>query len=372
MRLSEMLSSPKILYAVLQLTAPKSCTWASLWTWVMVIALVVTILPWQAVAETTSPALSPTLEQAPGALQRGIVTIISNLRASPSMYSEIVAVAKEGTRVMIVLESGRWLQVRSEEGVEAWIYRPLVRIEPEPRHSPSATPGAMSASDLTETASAAPTTPDVLAESPTENILEGPGSDVSSAPPVAELLIPPQVTWTTWVSDTWLSHLQGRAAYIIIALIMMLVLSIALQVRAARNLRRAMQEVGQILDLLEEIYAGGALARMSDSGAPLHSMTAEALAPRPLLHGLEFSPTECIVLQALSDQPEVEETELGKILAEKGFKGVLIKAIIGDIVRKTGMMGLPWVEVRYVQGRYRYRLHPEAAPNLNVQRLVRR
>jgi hypothetical protein len=372
MRLSEMRSYPKIRYAVRQLTAPDACTWTSVQTWVMVIALVVTILPSQAVAETTSSALSPTLEQAPSARQRGIVTITSNLRASPSMYSEIIAVAKEGTRVMIVQESGRWLQVRSEEGVEAWIYKPLVRIEPEPRDSPSATPGAMSASELTETDAAAPATPDALVESPPENIPEGPGSDVSSAPPVAELLIPPEVTWTTWVSDTWLSHLQARAAYIIMALIMMLVLSIALQVRAARNLRRAMQEAGQILDLLEEIYAGGTLARMSDSGAPLHSMTAETLAQRPLLHGLEFSPTEYIVLQALSDQPEVQETELGKILDEKGFKGVLIKAIIGDIVRKTAMMGLPWVEVRYVQGRYRYRLHPEAAPNLNVQRLVRR
>jgi hypothetical protein len=150
-----------------------------------------------------------------------------------------------------------------------------------------------------------------------------------------------------------------------------LMLSIALQVRAARHLRRAMQEVGQILGLLEEIYAGGALARTNDSAAMRQPMTAEALAQQPLLQGIEFSSTECMVLQALAEQPEVQEPELGKILDEKGFKGVLIKAIIGDIVRKTGMMGLPWVEVRYVQGRYRYRLHPEAAPNLNVQRLVR-
>jgi hypothetical protein len=133
-----------------------------------------------------------------------------------------------------------------------------------------------------------------------------------------------------------------------------------------------MQEVGQILDLLEEIYAGGALARTSDTGAMLHPMTPEALAQQPRLQGVEFSSTECIVLEALSDQPEVQETELVKILAEKGLKGVLIKAIIGDIVRKSGMMGLPWVEVRYVQGRYRYRFRPEAAPNLTGQRSVRR
>ncbi len=370
MRPSEVFSVSKMLYVVLQLTAPKACAWASVWTWVMGIVLVVTILPWQTVAETTSPALSHKLE--PGALRRGIVTIISNLRTSPSMHSEIVAVAKEGTRVMILLESGRWFQVRSEEGVEAWIYKPLVFIEQEPRQSPSGTPGVVATSDRTESASAAAATPDVLVESPTENTLEEPGSDTSLAAPIAELHIRPQMTWTAWVSATWLSHLQGRAAYIIIALIMVLVLSIALQVRAARHLRRAMQEVGQILDILEEIYAGGALARTSDSGAMQNPMTAEALAQPPLPQGIEFSPTEYIVLEALSDQPEVQETELGKILDEKGFTGVLIKAIVGNIVRKTGIIGLPWVEVRYVQGRYRYRLRPEAAPNLNVQRLVRR
>jgi uncharacterized protein YgiM (DUF1202 family) len=372
MRPSEVLAVSKMLYAVLQLTVPKACAWASVWTWVMVITLVVTILPWQTVAETTSPALSYSLEEAPGVLRRGIVTIISNLRTSPSMHSEIVGVAKEGTRVMILLESGRWFQVRSEEGVEAWIYKPLVSIEQEPRQSPSGTPGVVASSDRTESASAVAATPDVLVEPPTENTPEGPASDTAAAAPIAELHIRPQMAWTTWVSTTWLSHLQGRAAYIIIVLIMVLALSIAFQVRAARHLRRAMQEVGQILDMLEEIYAGGALARTSDSGAMLHPMTAEALAQQPLPQGIEFSPIEYIVLQALSDQPEVQETELRKILDEKGFPGVLIKAIIGDIVRKTEIKGLPWLEVRYVQGRYRYRLRPEVAPNLNVQRLVRR
>jgi SH3-like domain-containing protein len=363
---------PKMLYVVLQLTAPKACAWARGWTWVMLISIIVAILPWQTAAETTSPALSPTPEQAPGSLRRGIVTIISKLRASPSMHSEIVAVAKKGTRVKILLESGRWLQVRSEEGVEAWIYKPLVLIEQEPIQSPSETPVAVAPSDLTETASAAVTTPDILVESPTDNTLEGPGSAASSAVPIGELYLLPQMTWTAWVSDTWLSHLRGRAAYIIIALVMVLVLSITLQLRAARQLRQAMQEVGQILDIVEEIYAGGVLARTSDSSTMLNPMTAEARAQQPPPPGIEFSPTEYMVLEALSDQPEVQETELGKILDEKGCTGVLIKAIIGDIVRKTEMIGFPWVEVRYVQGRYRYRLLPEAVPNLSVQRLERR
>jgi hypothetical protein len=98
MRPSEVLSVSKMLYVALQLTVLKVWAWASIWTWVVVITLVVTVLPWQTVAETTSPALSHRLEQAPGAQRRGIVTIISKLRTSPSMHSEIVAVAKEGTR----------------------------------------------------------------------------------------------------------------------------------------------------------------------------------------------------------------------------------------------------------------------------------
>jgi hypothetical protein len=102
---------PKMLYVVLHLTAPKARAWARGRTWVMLISIIVASLPWQTVAETTSPALSHIPEQAPGSLRRGIVTKISNLRASPSMHSEIVAVAKEGTRVKILLESGRWLSL---------------------------------------------------------------------------------------------------------------------------------------------------------------------------------------------------------------------------------------------------------------------
>jgi hypothetical protein len=78
--------------------------------------------------------------------------------------------------------------------------------------------------------------------------------------------------------------------------------------------------------------------------------------PRPVF---EFSPIERAVLEALSDQHEVQEGELSKVLDEKGFAGTLIKAVIGAIVQKTGTAGLPWVEVHYVQGRYSYRLRPE-------------
>ena len=81
--------------------------------------------------------------------------------------------------------------------------------------------------------------------------------------------------------------------------------------------------------------------------------------PRP---EIELSAIENTVLEALSDQREVQEPEIGKLLEERGLAGVLIKAVIGGIIRKTGMAELPWVEVRYAQGRYSYRLRPEAVP----------
>jgi len=124
-----------------------------------------------------------------------------------------------------------------------------------------------------------------------------------------------------------------------------------------------MREMGQILDIVEEIYAGDRLARTSDGSIILHPITAEALVQQPLPPGIEFTPIEHIVLEGLSDQREVQEAELGKILNEKGSSGVLIKAVIGDIIRKTTAIGLPWVEVHYVQGRYRYRLRHETGPN---------
>jgi glutaredoxin 3 len=43
-----------------------------------------------------------------------------------------------------------------------------------------------------------------------------------------------------------------------------------------------------------------------------------------------------------------------------------------DIVRKTGTVGLPWVQVSYVQGRYGYRLQPEALSNLGQEHSERR
>jgi SH3-like domain-containing protein len=360
---------PQRLDVASRLTALSTCACASVWAGVILISLTAAILPWQTLAETTRAALSYAPEQTSGPLRRGIISQLSNLRASPSMHSEIVAVAKEGTRVQILLESGRWFHVRSEEGVEAWIYKPLVLIDQESIKDPSGTPKAPAPSVIAETASAVAATPEVLVEFQAASPPEEPELEASAAVPIDEPEALPQVTWVAWFLETWLSHLRGPAVYVIIALGLLLVLSTTLQLRSSSQLRRTLQDMGQILDLVEQVYSAGALARASDSSAALPPMPADDLAQQPVRPGVEFSALEYAVLQALSDQREVQEAELGKVLAEKGFTGVLIKAVIGDILRKTGGLGLPWMEVGYAQGRYRYRLRPEAMPHLCEPRL---
>jgi hypothetical protein len=362
---------PKSLYTVQQLTALKACTRGSVWPWLMVIALMVAILPWKIVAGSRSLALASSPEQASGSLREGTVAVSANLRASPSMHSEIVAVAKEGERVKILLESRRWLQVRSEKGVEAWIHMTLVRIEPEAVQSPDESPAIAAPSPLTEAVAATVTIPDLLLESPPESTPEESASAAASAGPSADLHILPHMTWPVWMRDTWRSAFEGGTASIILALIILLALSVTMHLRATRQLRRVMQEARQILDLVDGIFARGAVARTRDGTASQHLMTDGSLAQQPSPSRIEFSPTESIILEALSEQTEVQEADMAKKLAERGFVGVLIKALIGDIVRKTGMTGLSWVEVRYVQGRYRYRLRPEAVTNLGAHALER-
>jgi hypothetical protein len=338
----------------------------------MLISLMVAIQLWQAVAEVTSLPLSHTTEQATTSPRRGIVTSISNLRASPSLQSTVVAIAKEGTHVEILVEARRWYHVRSAEGVNAWIYKSLVRIEQEPIEGPSATLVAFAQPEITEPLLVVTTKSEAFVEFQSENTPEAQKSGASSVALINEPHVLSQKWWPGWFIDPLLSQLQDLTAYVIIALVMVLVLSVTLQLRAARQLHRAMQEMGQILDIVEELYVGSTLARTNDGDTTLNPMPpAEALAQQTARLRIEFSPIENTVLEVLSDQREVQETELVKILEERGFAGILIKAVIGDIVRKTGMTGLPWVEVRYVQGRYCYRLRPEAVPKLRKQPLER-
>jgi SH3-like domain-containing protein len=338
----------------------------------MLISLMVASLLWQAGAETTSAPLSNVIEPATGAPRRGILTLMSNLRTSPSTRSEIVAIAKEGTLVEILAQTERWYRVRRDDGVEAWIYKPLVHIEREPSKEPSAAPAALAQPDTRELSSGSAANSDIFAEARPANAAEQHGSVASPAAPVDEQHVSPEATGTGWFIDAILPAVQGLEAYIIIALVVVLVLSIALQLRAAGQLRRAMREMGQILDLVEEIYAGGASTRTRHSGVPISPAPPEASTHQPQLPMIEFSPMEHAMLEALSDQHALQEGELGKVLDEKGFAGMLIKAVIGDIVRKTSATGLPWVEVRYAQDRYSYRLRPEAAPNLRAQREEKR
>jgi Bacterial SH3 domain len=340
--------------------------------YVTFISLMVAALPWQAVAETSNISVSNVSEPATGSPRRGIVTLMSNLRASPSTQSEIVGIAKEGTHVDILTETERWYRVRSDDGVEAWIYKPLVLLERELSKYPSPTPSPLAPSDSKEIPSAPVTPSEAFAEPRPENPLEQPSSVASPVAPSDERHISPQTLSTAWFTDAIFLHIQGLEAYIIMALVGVLVLSIAFQLRAARQLRRAMQEMAQILDLVEEIYTGGGLAPKSDRSASMILMPAIAPDHQPPTPVIEFSSIEHAVLDALSDQHPVQEGVLAKILDEKGFAGLLIKAVIGDIVRKTEPTGLPWVEVRYVQGRYSYRLPPEAVSNLYEQPSERR
>jgi SH3-like domain-containing protein len=356
-----------LLYLPQRLAVQRACVCPSGWMFVILVSLLIAALPWQVAAETTSAPASNVSEPTVGAIRRGIVTLMSNLRASPSIQSEIVAIAKEGTHVDILVETERWFRVRNDDGVEAWIYKPLVVIERELLTHPSATPPPLVPSDSKGVRAEAAVKSEVFAESRADNAPEQLSSVAPPATPFQERHISSETPGTAWFIDTIRLHVQGLGTYIIVALGAVLVLSIAFQLRAARQLRRAMLEMGQILDIVEEIYTGGGLAPKSDRSAPMILMPAEAQGYQPPTPVIEFSPIEHAVLEALSDQHPVQEGVLGKILDEKGFAGLLIKAVIGDIVRKTEATGVPWVEVRYAQGRYSYQLRPEAVSGLCEQ-----
>jgi SH3-like domain-containing protein len=322
---------------------------------------------WSAAAETTAASLSDVAERTGGLPRYGTVTKMSNLRASPSMQGAIVAIARDGMAVEVLSEHERWYHVRNKEGLEAWIYKSLVLIEPESREGATATPSASTPPHSPEVALAPTAQPDIAAESSPQTIQVPQDSDLLPLLAVDESTRPSGATESGGVIEAILPYVPGLSGYLIIGLVVVLVLSIALQLRASRQLSRAMQEMGQILDIVEEIYADGTRPQPSGSQAPAPAPLAEAPTSLPQHLMMAFTPVEGAVLAALSDQQEVQEGELGKILEEKGFAAVLIKAVIGDIVRKTGTVGLPWVEVRYVQGRYSYRLRTEALSSPDVQ-----
>src|SRR5262245_32558391 len=139
---------PKRLNVALQPPAQTADTWVGAWIWSISIWLMVIAGSWQVGAETAPPAFSHPPQPAAVSLRRGTVTLPANLRASPSMLSEIVGFAKEKMRVKILQETGRWYQISGEDGGEAWIYKPLVLIDQESIPRPSGTADEVGSSDL--------------------------------------------------------------------------------------------------------------------------------------------------------------------------------------------------------------------------------
>jgi Bacterial SH3 domain len=361
-----------ILYMVQRLAAGGEGSRPLIVAGALLMPLALVTPPWPAATETTSAPLSIASERSAGFPRQGIVTKMSHLRLSPSMQSTIVTIAKEGTLVEILAENDQWYRVTHKAGVEAWIYKSLVRIEPEAREPQTPASTASTPPHFWELLPASATMPDISVEPSSVNIQVERETDVLPLIGVDQPTQPSEAPWSGWLTATIPPSMQGLSGYVIIGLAMTLGLSITLQLRATRQLRRAMHEIDQIVAIVEEIYAAAALPQPRDSRAPPTLRLAEAPTKQLQHPVLAFTAVERAVLDAMSDQREVQEGELGKILAEKGLAGVLLKAVIGDIVRKTGAMGLPWVDVRYVQGRYRYRLRPDAVSSLDMSPPERR
>jgi SH3-like domain-containing protein len=319
-----------------------------------------------AVAETTNPPHPTTpLEHGTGFPKRGIVTTMANLRSSPSMQSEVVSIVKDGMPVEILTETGRWYRVKTEDGIEAWIGKSLVFVEATPQKMPSPISGTAvqpERQDIEESPSSAP----VMADAPTEtsqlrseDIADQ--QDSGFSPDLAEDAPPISLKGAELNRsiDAILPYVQGLEAYVIPALVVVLILAISFQLKTARQLRRAMQEMGLILDIIDEIYNNGMLQRTGGSETMGKSLASSISAPQPETPVIKFSALEHAVLQALSDHREIEEQELTEVLAANGFAGVLIKAVIGEIIRKTKASGQQCIKVRYVHERYRYQLQAE-------------
>ena len=348
---------------ILRLPIPRSHPCRLLPACALLILLVSGILPGHAAAQTSDAPRVDGPDQRSDYPRPGIVTTWSHLRTSPSVQSEVVAIAKVGTPVEILTETERWYRVKSAEGVEAWIRKSLVRLEPAPPKVPTATPERVEQPALIEpfaptTASAEASTD--LNEAQPENTADSQNLGLSLSVLGDTLLIPIEELGVGWSLDALLRRVQDLSIYVVPALVLLLPLSLALQLRAARQLRRAMQQVGEIFDIVEEIYANSLMTRAGDRRAIRTVTPRGTSAHRFDSPALEFSSLERAALEAMSRRREISEGELAKILAEQGFTGVLVKEVIANILKKTRASGMPWVEVRHIQGRYRYQLRSDA------------
>jgi SH3 domain-containing protein len=320
------------------------------------------------------------------AMARGIITLTSNLRDAPSMKSGVVGVAKERTTVDILGQTEHWYHIRTPEGLEAWIYKPLVFVEPvaapqtqttevsRPEISPPTEIQDVQDTSTPEPEDISESTQPVAPEGDQQQSSDTPTWPASSLAPAEPLARPSAPTAPKAVSNKPSVALQpvfepfrGLVGYLLAVLVVVVMVSIGLQWRAARQLRRATSEMGQILDLVEDIYSEVALSRPNTPQAPPAIPATSPAVTLPTL-GPEFTPLERALLESLSSGEAIQEGELAKMLQQRGFSGVLIKAVIGDIVRKTAGDGRPWVAVEYTHGRYAYALRtPDGASGREVQ-----
>jgi len=346
--------------------------WLRWQLYALVSALLVAILPCLVEPETVETLPSTSTPVATALLRHGTVATNSRLRSSPSIQGEVVGIAKQGTQVEILMEADNWFRVRSRTGLEAWIYKPLVYIDPELPRGTSAPPAWVVQPDIAELLFASPSGRQGFAESTEENSqhLPDPG-----APPVEAIeapASPPQsVAWGRLI-DLMPTFMYSSGTYVIGALIVALLLSMALQMRGAKQLRRAMQEIGQILTIVEEIYINAARTPINKSGTAMPLTVDTATSQQNLSPSVEFSPAEQAVLEALSDQHAVEEGDLQKILGKKGYAGTLITGTLQEIRRKADKTECPLVQVIYAHGRYSYRLRPKVVADLGGKPLERR
>jgi hypothetical protein len=226
--------------------------------------------------------------------------------------------------------------------------------------------------DIAELLFASPSGSQVFAESTEETSQHLPHPGASSVETIEAPAIPPQSVARGRPIDLMPTFMYSPGTYVIGALIVALLLSMALQMRGAKQLRRAMQEIGQILTIVEEIYINAARTSGNRSGTAMPLTVDTAPSQQNLSPSLEFSPAEQAVLEALSDQQAVEEGDLQKILGEKGYAGTLIDGTLEEIRRKADKTECPLVQVIYAHGRYSYRLRPEAIADLRGKPSERR
>jgi hypothetical protein len=291
---------------------------------------------------------------------RGVTLTRANLRQAPSIQSEILAVAKEAALLEVLEEGGAWYRVRTEAGVEAWVHKSLLRLQQVPLEQepprlavPTASPTYLS---LPVISPAAVATPYPISEAPAPWHEPSAPSLMAQPLDVDEPYAPPLPLTFPVALQLILGHLQGTSSYVLTGLAVVLIFSTGLQLRAARQLKRTMRDMDHIIEMIEAVQA-------ETPAAPARS--APPAIPGP---ALPLSPVERIVIETIAEHGELDEHELRKLLEEKDFPRVLIKTVIGDLIRKTAADGLPWVEASYAQGRFTYGLRVQQRPDSRHQR----